>query len=114
MGIFTSGDFNITLKNEADAKKVYDMINVIQVTMETRTASPAYFDVQEFCADIDIVYGKVYSPRVQNGEYQIETIISEIKRMVKEKEIEPPLDFTAELMIQHESWYLDSDEEWND
>jgi hypothetical protein len=110
MGVFTSGDISISCKNEKDAIFIFEQLENITKLVEARLKIPAYFDLQDNHVEECMFYCNVHSPRTQNGEFQMDQIIEQIKIMVKEGKIEPPEEFQGELMVQYESWHMSEDE----
>lgn len=50
------------------------------------------------------------SDRIQNCEWQIDQLVLELKEMVKNKEISGVSEFTADVMMESNSWYMQEDE----
>ena len=112
MGICTNGDIIVELQNNEDANFVCDQMKNIAETVQKRmkyTTLPC-FDIQDAHVDEDTFYCNVYSNRVQNGDFQIDQIVEQLKVWVKEKKILPPYEMNAELLVQHQGWSLEEDD----
>jgi len=107
MGQSTSGDFQIDCQSEKDAQKICNKLNNIKALTEERTNFPAHFEFDNLYVEDTYIHCNVSSDRVQNGEFQIEEVIKLVKLMVENKEVEPPNEMRAELLVQHEGWFLD-------
>jgi hypothetical protein len=112
MGKYTSGYINIYCESEEDANNVFkEIANIVSLT-EKRTGSPCHFNLFDNEVDGDLFRCNVSSSRVINGEFQVNQVIKQLKLMISEKRICPPIEFNAELTVSHESWSL-SDEDFN-
>jgi len=107
MGVCTQGDIQIELQSIEDADYVYAQLENIEALTVARTGEPAYFGLEDNHVHDEMFYCNVYSNRVQNGEFQIEQVILQLKVMIEEGKIKPPTSFEAELNIQHNAWSLD-------
>jgi hypothetical protein len=110
MGVFVKGSVQIYLNSKKDAEKVHKMINEIEEIVKERTQQPAYFELYDIKLSEDFVEFGVTSPRSQNGEWQVNQVIEQLKLMTKEGIISGVAEFTADLMQEYESWYMDSEE----
>lgn len=110
MGLSTEGYIEIELQSTEDADLVNTQIGKIKELVEARTKLPAYFCLYSKYVSDTTFNCKVSSNRVQNGEFQIDQVVEEVKRMVKNKEILAPVEFTAELTTQYASWHIEKDE----
>lgn len=110
MGVCTSGDFQLYLQNEEDADYMIDQIENIALNVQKEGKPLPYFSMPGPRLDGNTIYCDVYSDRVQNGRFQIESLIELIKLKVKEGKIKPPLDFQAELLVQDTGWNLDEED----
>ena len=109
MGQCAQGDIQIELQTIEDADYVYSQIEKIVELTEARIEGPAYFDLQDNHVEDSSFNCNVYSSRTQNGEFQINQVVEQLKIMVTEGKIKPPISFQGELTVQYESWYLDQD-----
>jgi hypothetical protein len=110
MGIFVSGSVQIYLNSKEDAEKVHEMINNIEEIVKERTQQPAYFELYDIkLGDNSVEFG-VSSPRCQNGEWQVGQVIQQLKLMIKSGVISGVSEFTADLMQEYESWYMEESE----
>ena len=110
MGVCTNGDIQISLQSEKDAEYVFDQLEEITRLVTERIGQPAHFDLQDIHTEGTIFYCNVFSNRTPNGEFQVKEVINQVKLMVKQGQIKPPVALQAELLVQHEGWYIDEDE----
>lgn len=110
MGVCTNGDIQIELQTVEDADYVYDQISKIEELTVARVGGPAHFNLQDNHVDGTVFNCNVYADRTPNGEFQIQQVLEQIQIMVKAKNILPPYSFQAELLVQHESWYMDEED----
>lgn len=112
MGQSTHGDIRIELQNDEDADFVCDQLKDIAVITQKRMNDDTlpWFNLYDMQVEINTFSCNVQSDRTQNGTYQVNQIIEQLKRWVKEGKIKPPWEFHAELLVQHEGWFLSEDE----
>ena len=115
MGIFASGDVSIYFKKEEDASKVHEILSnkevaeqIIKIIGEDGRGHYSLFDFADNGSKE--VYFKVCSDRVQNAEWQVENLIKVLKKLTKDKVIGEIEEFQAELLTQHDSWYMEATE----
>lgn len=111
MGVCTNGDIQIELQTVEDADYVYDQIDkIVELTKARMKLGVADFNLQDNHVDGTIFRCNVYSDRIQNGEFQVEQVLEQVKVMVKKNHILPPYNFTGELLVQQAAWYMDENE----
>ncbi len=111
MGTFGAGTATIYLESKKDAKKVSKMIdNIEERTKKRLGVEIAYFEFYDKKVADTTVEVKNSSSRIQNCEWQIDQLILELKEMVKNKEISAVTEFTADVMMESQSWYMQNDE----
>jgi hypothetical protein len=112
MGTCTNGDIRIELQNDEDADFVCDQMKKIAELTEKRLKQEhvPHFNLFDLQVECDTFSCNVQSDRTQNGEFQVEQVIAQIKVWVKEGKIKPPYELQAELMVQHAGWFIDENE----
>jgi predicted peroxiredoxin len=111
MGVFGTGTATIYLTCKGDAKKVSKMIDKIEERTKKRLdIEVAHFEFYNKKVIDQVVEVSNSSGRVQNCEWQIDQLILELKEMVKNKEILGVAEFTADVMIESNSWYMQDEE----
>ena len=116
MSTFASGDVQIYLESEEDAKKLREALSKDNISEEFERVlgekgkgSYTFYDFDED-EESESVEFKVCSDRVQNAEWQVDNLGKYLKKLVKDKEIETVLDFKAELMTQYAGWSMEESE----
>jgi len=111
MGTFGNGSATICLKTKNDAKKVSKMIDKIEERTKKRLGiEVAHFEFYSKKVTDQVVEVSNSSSRIQNCEWQIDQLILELKEMVRNKEILGVEEFTADVMMESQSWYMQDDE----
>jgi hypothetical protein len=110
MGVCTQGDIQIELQSIKDADYVYSQIEKIEELTVARTGESAHFGLDDNHVQDETFNCNVYADRAQNGEFQIEQVIAQLRIMVAEGKIEPPVSFEGELQTQYAAWSLDEDD----
>ncbi len=115
MGTFASGDVQIYFKSEKDASKVHEILSNENVAEEIQKiigkkgqGDYTLYDFED--SGSDSVCFSVCSDRVENAEWQVENIVKLLTKLVTSKEIEDVVEFQAELLTQHSSWYMSEGE----
>jgi hypothetical protein len=110
MGQFGNGSASIYLNSKKDAKKVSKMIDEIAERTKKRIGDEGYFEFYDKEVGDKEVHVKNSSGRVQNCEWQIDQLVLELKEMVKNKEISGVSEFTADVMVESQGWYMQDEE----
>ena len=110
MGQCTHGDIQIELQTIEDAEYVYAQLENIKDLVEARTKEPAHIDLHDTQVDGVVYMCNVYADRLANGDFHMEQVLEQVRVMVAEKHILPPVDFQAELLTQYAAWSYSQDE----
>ena len=111
MGVFGTGIATIYLESKQDAQKVSKMIdNIEERTKKRLDVEIAHFECYDKEVTNTTVEVKNSSDRIQNCEWQIDQLVLELKEMIKNKEISAVTEFTANVMMESQSWYIQEGE----
>lgn len=110
MGTFGTASVNIELATEKDAEAVAEMIQNIKDRIAKRITESFHFAVDRLDQQGTSVWLEINSSRYQNTDWQVLQIIEELKLMVKDKEIVEVAEFSSDLMIASDGYYMESDE----
>jgi len=103
MGTYVKGDFTIELKEASHAPIVLNAMALLQTRSDEE-----WFDIHNICVNDTIIEFCIQSDRGQNGCWQVEELVNELRRLVEERQI-VVLNFDGSLMSDYESWSLDED-----